>query len=930
MKYLTLATLFLLFVNTITAQPALSRSITDYEKALQAFAAKEYNEAYIHLKNVLKEDPTALAAKILMGKLLLHNAYFAESVTEFNEALAFGADMDLVLEPLGNALLLSRRYAEILAIDDKKLNLSNQVKLHLLRATAHGNLRELDLAQTSYTAALLLQPQNIEALNGLMLLKLQQGDLVAAQDFLQQSMKVDDKNATTWRLSGALEMQRGKSTAAFTAFETAYQLNNQDPYVMRSYADALWAAGRLEDTQKIIENILTQTPNDPFAILLKSQIASKNGNQQQVKQLLNTLSHDMAQITEQNVTSDLSLQLASGLASYLIGNYQQALTDMKAYVSNSPPNLNAIAILADTLLKLGKEREALKLLEKNETLITNNVDLAMMLCDLYLKNNKTFKCDVLSKKLKQNFPNVSRVDFMLAKTLVARGKIESAIMLLDTVVDPELLLQRDLAKAHLYLQIEDLPKAHELAASLLTRAPDDLSIMNFNAVLLIKKQQWQEAESLLNKILHSDPNSNTARYNKVSVLGATGRIEQALTLYDELKRSAILGPEAVLLYAQLLSSAGQTDQAISELETAVKEAPESIAIIEKLVELHIKNNQFELALNEILRFERKSYSNSPFASTKAQILISLGRMDDARIVLNSLSDNWQNEAEKLVSLGTWQVQAKDNKNAEISLLRALTVAQNKNLPAFMALNDLYLQDKEFDKVTRNLKKAEKFYPINAKIKSAWGQLALASGQNTDAVQLFWQAVELDSKAVFPLTQLYQLANQGIETSKFEAKLTTILSEDPNKLLHRNMLADMLLQQGRLEEAQRHYEYLISNTSFNNLPAVLNNLAFINIENDLEQANKFISRALSLAPQSSSLLDTKGWILVKQGKQEEALTVLRQAFSMNSNDPGIRYHLAYTLHKLGRIEEARTELSQALASKHDFPEKQLAQQMLDSM
>jgi len=47
----------------------------DYEKALTAFNQNAYDEAYIHLKNSLQKDPENLAAKMLVGEILLMKGY---------------------------------------------------------------------------------------------------------------------------------------------------------------------------------------------------------------------------------------------------------------------------------------------------------------------------------------------------------------------------------------------------------------------------------------------------------------------------------------------------------------------------------------------------------------------------------------------------------------------------------------------------------------------------------------------------------------------------------------------------------------------------------------------------------------------------------------------------------------------------------------
>ena len=133
-----------------------------------------------------------------------------------------------------------------------------------------------------------------------------------------------------------------------------------------------------------------------------------------------------------------------------------------------------------------------------------------------------------------------------------------------------------------------------------------------------------------------------------------------------------------------------------------------------------------------------------------------------------------------------------------------------------------------------------------------------------------------------------------------------------------------------KKAKAHYEVLIADEKYDNRAATLNNLAIIELPIDPATSLQLIERALELAPRSSSLLDTKGWVYTTQGNYSQALTLLRQALSINSDDPTIRYHLAYTLHKLGRINEARSEGQQALDLNQEFSERDAAENILKSM
>ena len=92
---------------------SLATTSEDYEKALRAYNVSEYDEAYIHLKNSLQKDPENLAAKILMGRILLINGYLVAAEQEFTEALSMGADINLLAEPLGNTWLFLNKYKDI-------------------------------------------------------------------------------------------------------------------------------------------------------------------------------------------------------------------------------------------------------------------------------------------------------------------------------------------------------------------------------------------------------------------------------------------------------------------------------------------------------------------------------------------------------------------------------------------------------------------------------------------------------------------------------------------------------------------------------------------------------------------------------------------------------------------------------------------------
>ena len=72
---------------------------------------------------------------------------------------------------------------------------------------------------------------------------------------------------------------------------------------------------------------------------------------------------------------------------------------------------------------------------------------------------------------------------------------------------------------------------------------------------------------------------------------------------------------------------------------------------------------------------------------------------------------------------------------------------------------------------------------------------------------------------------------------------------------------------------------------------------------LEKALEYVNRALELLPDNGAYLDTLGWIYYKQGRFDDALNKLLEAFDYMPGDPVIADHVGDTYKKSGNMEKA---------------------------
>src|SRR5690606_30933177 len=136
------------------------------------------------------------------------------------------------------------------------------------------------------------------------------------------------------------------------------------------------------------------------------------------------------------------------------------------------------------------------------------------------------------------------------------------------------------------------------------------------------------------------------------------------------------------------------------------------------------------------------------------------------------------------------------------------------------------------------------------------------------------------------------------------RLDSWLARNPGDLGAQLLAADVLMRRDQ-DRALRRYEALADTGN----PVVLNNLAWLDMEKNDPRAVAVARRAVEAAPNSAEILDTLGWILLKQEKNTaEAVRVLRQSVQIAPDNPSVQYHLGVALREAGDTAGARAALS----------------------
>jgi tetratricopeptide (TPR) repeat protein len=907
---------------------AHSDTAQDYEKALISFNQEKFRESYIHLKNALQQTPEHLPSKLLIGRIFLIDGYPDAAITEFEEIIQAGADLNLVALPLANAYLMNMQYEKVIELEiPSNANQATQLDIYLLKANAYIQQNEYSLAEKQFQLASEKFSNDIRVMNGLAQIAMLNNDFTKAKNIIDQALVINPKNAQSHLLSGLIYQAEKQYNKALIAFENAYQNAPKDPAIMRALANSYAQTGNISKASEIVSEIEVQTPDSLQTKLLKARLLAMAEKNEEADVILTELSQTLSLSDKNNKQYLSKISVVTGIVAHLNQNYEVSVRELRRYLDNEEPSAEIVAMLAEGYIRTNEIKAATQLLERHERLILDNIQIASLSCDLYLSKNKIFKCDSLVQQLKLRHGNDAPDVLLLeAKILSRRKNPKDALNILQTTLADNKSIDTILFRASLLASLERFEESLIDAQSLLEITPDRLDYQLLNIDLFIRLKDFERANVLLEKVLLQDPNNIAGLIHKSRIRFASGDLQGAYTSIQKVVEMDKANFSALLLNGQILIKQTRLNDAIDQLIAAKTVNATSTSPRELLISIYKQQDNLELAISELNQLLKLRPSEPAYIYEKAKIYITLKQSEKAKRELDLLFFQWEGQPEKLVQLSRLQLANSDFEGAESSLIKAQKLAPNY-LMIQLEYTSFLLAKKAFSQADPFIKKMQKSFPNNANVHLVKGHYFKETGELENAYQNYNKAYSLSPDFTAALIELYKLANQNVHRADILTIFSKQIESKPDDNFTRHLYADLLFLAGKVSEASKHYEKLILIDNLPNKANIYNNLANILSSIDIEKAMYYAQEAVNLNPNSSSILDTQGWLYTKNNNAQQGLNVLRQAFTLNSESPTIRYHLAYTLNILGRKQEAKSELTIALQSEQIFQERAQAQSLL---
>lgn len=880
--------------------------VEDAERYLEA---GNIRAAIVQLKNALREDPSDIDARFLLGTIYLGVEDGVSAEKELRSAYNQGLDSDLLRERLGEALLLQGKFQELLdEIHAEGLDPVQRATVMTLRGRALMGLENTDEAAETFKAAQEVDPQSIAPKLHLSRVYLQKRDLEAAGEQIEAALALRPDSDLGLIMKGEMMRLSGNSLAAIEQFDAALQVKPTSLEASLGRAASMIDLDRDKEAQRDLDRVFEISSRQPLAYHLSAVVLARSNELVAAEEML-----DRAGQPLENYLPSMYLR---GTISYSRNNLEQAYAYLKRFLEAEPENLNARRMLGSTLVRQSNFSEALDVLRPiADSAEASDAQSLALVATAYLGAGQQDLAAIYLERAVEKAPDHSQLRTQLALIKLSQGEGAEAMEGLKTAVELDPGAQQPpVLLARLHLASGEYDDTISIVAGLLEQRPDDAALHNLmGAAYFLKSNNASDAadpsnsveanrnkaRKSLTKALELDPTFFPAVQNLSQMDLAEGNGEAAERRFRNVLSEDSRHEGAMMAVARLAMRNGKPDEALEWLERAVLMKPESREPGLRLMSLYIDTGDPEKALATVSQLDQLLGDDPVVIEALAKAQLVAGDPSSAVATYSRLSRLLPENAAVYYALGRAQVRAQDVFGARASYRKALELDPTM-LAAVLDLVNVEIDSERYHaaiQIAQALQEAQPEQPMGDLLV---GHVRGKMGEQKAALAAFTSAEKkLDSSDA--VARLYYGYNDIGHGQKGFDTIENWLSKNPEDHPLRRILATAYLEAGRHQLALKHYLVLEEVDASN--PIILNNLAWLFQLTGDDRALEAAQRAYALLPDAAAVKDTYGWIMVERGDLSKGVALLEEASALAPDEPEIQYHLALGRSKQGRQEES---------------------------
>jgi cellulose synthase operon protein C len=891
-----------------------------YERARSLTAEGDYRRALVELKNALQKQSDLHEARALLAEVALWLGDPTSAQAELDRLpKTAGADPHADLRVRIDLAL--GRPAVVLDTLSPPPSGIQPAQVEVYRGLALQALGNTPGAEEAFRAAAQIEPSLLTAQVGIAETMSARGELPNALALATKLSEQHPQSALAWYSYGALLARSSQYEAAQAALIKARDLATRQLDVPRQASllstliEMQLAIPDLNAARANLDRMNRIAAGSPLALLMAARIAMASNDYISAASDLRRLVNAAPQFTQ--------ARYLLGAALVAQGNLEQATRELGQVVEQAPQNLEARQLLAQVRMRLQDPDGALRVLVPAiETGEDNSRLTALFEGARTQAGANRGALETLEQALRRSPDNSGLQTQLAAAYLQAGSPAKAAALLRQSGPDQKTDARRESLLLQAIMLSEGQAAARSHIHALLSSRGTDAAIVAIAAGFYARTGELDQGRTLLTNALAKNPQQPDLLFALARVEWTARRIDAARAALQKLIEIDAANIAAQLALVEIDLAQGNLQAGVTRLEGLRQAHPKAVEPSLLLARLALAKDDAKRADELIQAALQAAPNRADVLNTAGLLYLDSGRFDQA---LRLFGDGTRSDASNPVlwlNLGRAQLGLNQRGPARESLQKALSL-QPDWLPAIGALAFLEVQEGNGAAALGRIEALRKTTPNSAPLLALEGEVQLVLQKYPEAAQSFEAAAKIRPSAQLA-AKIYQARVAGRLSEPFAA-MEQWAREHPNDLGFRNMLADAYIKSGEQRLAAEQYRQILQRQP-KHVPS-LNNLAWLYHQLGDSRALASAREAYALAPQSTAIMDTLGWILVQTGQVAEGLPLLEKAAAPTNAPAEVKYHYAAALARSGARDQAREQLSQLLGTQAGFDSRAEAQQLL---
>ena len=881
-----------------------------FENAQSALANDEVRLASIELKNAIQKNPQFVDARALLGVTHFKVGDLPSAIKEFERAIDLGDTSKQTRLYLLRSKVNVGRYSEVVGELEESGSLEPEFAVVL--GEAYLSARDLEKAKPMLAQGAHL----VEGMFSLARVAHIENDVERALNYLERAVQTDPAYTEAWLYKGDLELTTD-ADAALASFTTGAGLLRGDVVGSMGIVRAHLVKEDLPAASASVDRLIARVDDFVPAQYLLGLIRYQEGRYDEAERAL--------QIVQRGAPDHLPTLFLMGVVKARQGQTNQAADNLRRYIAQDQNNMSARKLLASIYAEDGQLNDVLELLEP---IVEGHSDpqAYALLGAAYLRLGQMTEATQAMQKAVELAPDMAPFRNQLALSLLSSGEEDEGFAVLDSALELDGdQFESDYIRVMFYLQKRDFEAASQAVAQLVEKNPDVPIGHNLSGVLALATDDIETARTAFSKAIELDPAFYPATANLARIEEETGNTAGAETIFQT-AMSAGSDDAAGLGYADFLVRQNRIDDALAELQRLVGAYPESIRARVGELRLLLATRKIDEATRSARALRDLAGDVPDVLLLSAETALAAGdtsAAQDAAGTLQTLLKQFEGNGGLHALVGGLQLRVGNLTLARSNLEKALALDSNLG-GARLSLARLDLIEGNLSGARAQLNTLTEAGQSNEEIELMKGDVMLA-GRDLEGATEHFKTMAQNGSRVGTIRYAIALGDSS-EYTQAEEVLDNWLADNPGDTGVQLALANVGIQKGDHGQARARYEAMLPSDN----PILLNNLAWIYMEEGNPEAETMARRAMAVLPDNPDIADTLGWILVQSGSTQEGLGFLRTSVRAKPQDPTVQYHYAVGLDKAGDTSGAIEALRKALSTAQPFQGRDEAEALLNRL